>query len=453
MALLALSLAFITSVPAQAAERVWDGSARGDGWNDIGNWVGLGVPAAGDSLLFPVGALKPSNNNDFPAGTVFNVLTYTGAGYTASGNEIGLTGGIVVSHGAGNTILILPISVAASQTFDVSLAGATLFLNGAVDLGGIRTVLTFDGAGQTIVSGNISDGRVLIGGGGIRKNGSGTLYVLQNLTLRGSTVVNGGTLIMDGRMSNSAVTVNASATLRGTGKVGGLTVNSGGTVGPGLTSPDILDSLGDVALNAGSILNIRLNGTSAGLNYDQLRVQGTVTLGGTLNVTAGFAAAIGDTFTIIDNDGTEAVSGMLNGLPEGAEFLIGSESFRISYVGGTGNDVVLTRGKTLWPFSIIAGVSQSTVSHYGNLATVGAMISNQIATVNQRFNDPGVFDGYFKFVVTSVYAFNGDPVDEIAVAHPNHDFKIVYDGYPAQGGGWYGNHLTIWQHGHGRDRA
>jgi len=29
------------------------------------------------------------------------------------------------------------------------------------------------------------------------------------------------------------------------------------------------------------------------------------------------------------------------------------------------------------------------------------------------------------------------------VAHPNHDFKIVYDGYPTQGGGWYGDRLTI----------
>ena len=444
-AFLALSLAFGASAPAGAAERVWDGGARGNGWNDIGNWVGVVVPAAGDDLRFPAGALRLSNNNDYPAGTSFNLLTYAGTGYTASGNEIGLTGGIVVSHGAGNTVLNLPINVEASQTFTVSLAGANLFLNGAVGLDRGRGFLTFDGAGQTLVVGNISGSGIIIGGGGaIRKNGTGTLWILQDLTLGGSMVVNGGTLIVDGRMSNSVVTVNASATLRGTGKVGGLTVNSGGAVSPGLNSPAILDSLGNAALNAGSTFNIQLNGTSVGLNYDQLKVQGTVTLGGTLNVTAGFVAAIGDTFTIIDNDGADAVTGLFNGLPEGAEFLIGTESFQISYAGGTGNDVVLTRGKPLWPFSIIAGVSQSTVSYYGgNLAAVGTLISNQIATVNQRFNDPGVFDGHFKFVVTSVYEFNGDPLDEISVAHPNHDFKIVYDGYPTQGGGWYGGRLTI----------
>jgi len=323
------------AAPVRAAERIWDGSARDDGWNDIGNWVGTGVPVAGDSLRFPAGALKLSNNNDFPAGTSFNVLTYAGAGYTASGNEIGLTGGIVVSHGAGNTVLNLPIHVALNETFTVSLAGANLYLNGLVDLSGTRTILTFDGAGQTVVVGNISDSRVIIGGGTIRKNGTGTLYVLQNLTFGGSTIVNGGRLIMDGRMSNSAVTVNASATLRGTGKVGGLTVNSGGTVGPGLNSPDILDSLGDVALNAGSTFNVRLNGTSVGLNYDQLKVQGTVTLGGTLNVTAGFTAAIGDIFTIIENDGTDDTVGTFAGLPERAILMVNGRPFQISY-GGRG---------------------------------------------------------------------------------------------------------------------
>src|SRR6185436_20012891 len=139
---LVLAVVFLSVSPVVAAERVWDGGARGSGWNDIGNWVGTGVPAAGDSLRFPAGALQPSNNNDFPASTSFNVLTYAGAGYTASGNEIGLTGGIVVSHGAGNTVLNLPINVAVNQTFMVSVAGANLYLNGAVDLAGTRSILT-----------------------------------------------------------------------------------------------------------------------------------------------------------------------------------------------------------------------------------------------------------------------------------------------------------------------
>lgn len=329
--LLALSLGFGASAPIGAAERVWDGGARDNGWNDIGNWVGTGVPAAGDSLRFPAGALQLANNNDFPAGTSFQSLTYAGAGYTATGNEIDLAGGIVVSHGAGNTVLDLPINVTANQTFMVSLAGANLFLNERVDLGRSRSLLTFDGAGQTIVSDNISGSGLTIGGGAIRKNGPGSLYILSHPTLSGATTVNGGTLRVDGSLSNSAVTVNAGATLLGLGKVGGLTANSGSAVSPGGTTQDILDSLGDVALNAGSTLNIRLDGTTAGLNYDQLRVQGTVTLGGALNVTASFVPAVGDRFTLIDNDGSDDVVGTFAGLPEGAVLMLNGRPFKISY--------------------------------------------------------------------------------------------------------------------------
>ena len=52
---------------------------------------------------------------------------------------------------------------------------------------------------------------------------------------------------------------------------------------------------------------------------------------------------IGAAFTLIQNDGTEAVMGTFAGLPQGATLVLGGMTFQISYVGGTGNDVVLTR--------------------------------------------------------------------------------------------------------------
>ena len=324
-----------------AAERVWDGNSRtSNDWTDAANWSSLGPPVDGDDLRFPAGALRPNNHNDFAVGTGFRRMTFAGAGYTVSGNEIGLADGLVVSHGAGITVVNLPINIEVNQTFMVSLAGATLFLNGPVDLGRTRSILTFDGAGQAIVVGNLV-GSGLLGGASIRKNGTGTLYILQHPTFSGPTTVNGGTLRVDGSLSNSVVTLNAGATLLGAGKVGGLTANSGATVSPGASLPDILDSLGDVALNAGSTLNIRLNGTNAGVDYDQLRVQGTVTLGGTLNVTAGFTPAVGERFTLIDNDGTDDVVGTFAGLPEGAVLTINGRPFKISYwdrFGGFGRD-------------------------------------------------------------------------------------------------------------------
>ncbi|MEQ1859258.1 MAG: hypothetical protein ABMA13_04930, partial [Chthoniobacteraceae bacterium] len=51
----------------------------------------------------------------------------------------------------------------------------------------------------------------------------------------------------------------------------------------------------------------------------------------------------GSTFTIIDNAGPAAVSGTFAGLPQDAEFYEDAQWWRISYVGGNGNDVMLTR--------------------------------------------------------------------------------------------------------------
>ena len=55
--------------------------------------------------------------------------------------------------------------------------------------------------------------------------------------------------------------------------------------------------------------------------------------------------APGQAFVLIDNDGTDPVSGTFAGLPEGAGLtgagFSGSVPFRITYAGGTGNDVVV----------------------------------------------------------------------------------------------------------------
>jgi len=50
----------------------------------------------------------------------------------------------------------------------------------------------------------------------------------------------------------------------------------------------------------------------------------------------------GDQFTILNNDGTDAVTGHFSGLPEGATFTGGSQTFTISYGGSDGNDVILS---------------------------------------------------------------------------------------------------------------
>ena len=71
------------------------------------------------------------------------------------------------------------------------------------------------------------------------------------------------------------------------------------------------------------------------------------TASGDLNVTLGFAPAPGVILTLVDNISVGAVTGTFTGLAEGATVTAtyGGDTFRfaISYVGGTGNDIILTR--------------------------------------------------------------------------------------------------------------
>jgi hypothetical protein len=101
-------------------------------------------------------------------------------------------------------------------------------------------------------------------------------------------------------------------------------------------------------------LQIELNGTTAGSGYDQLNVHGTVNLAGiTLNTSLNYNSSVNDQYVIVNNDGTDAVTGTFNGLPQGKKLYIGGQLFQITYTGFTGNDVVLTRLVTPPPPTLV----------------------------------------------------------------------------------------------------
>ncbi len=147
------------------------------------------------------------------------------------------------------------------------------------------------------------------------------------------------TVSINGQRGN--VTVASGGILKGSGTIGSVT-STGGELAPG-NSPGIL-STGNVSFDSSTKLDEEIGGTAAG-SYDQLNVTGTVSLGGaTLNLThyGGFLPSLNDKFTIINNDGTDAVTGTFNGLAQGATFVVDGVTYTINYAGGDGNDVVLT---------------------------------------------------------------------------------------------------------------
>jgi subtilase-type serine protease len=110
--------------------------------------------------------------------------------------------------------------------------------------------------------------------GSLIKSGAGSLILTGDNTYRGPTTVNGGRLAVNGSLT-SAVTVNDSGTLGGSGRIAALQVNNGGTVAPG-NSVGTLQVAGDVNLAAGSTYAVELTPTSS----DQIVATGKVILGG-----------------------------------------------------------------------------------------------------------------------------------------------------------------------------
>ncbi len=110
--------------------------------------------------------------------------------------------------------------------------------------------------------------------GSLIKSGAGTLVLTGDNTYRGTTTVNGGLLAVNGSLT-SAVTVNDSGTLGGSGRIASLTANSGGTVAPG-NSVGTLQVAGDVNLAAGSTYAVELTPTSS----DRIVAGGKAVLGG-----------------------------------------------------------------------------------------------------------------------------------------------------------------------------
>jgi len=115
-----------------------------------------------------------------------------------------------------------------------------------------------------------------------------------------------------------------------------------GTVSPGFDThyTRTLTFNGGYPLSSTGSLDIEIGENG----HDQLDVVGGVTLDGALDVSTlgGFVAAFGDTFTILNNDGTDPIVDTFNGLAEGGLLTADGQQFEISYVGGDGNDVVLT---------------------------------------------------------------------------------------------------------------
>ncbi len=268
--------------------------------------------------------------------------------------------------------------IGSVNTFDLvaphspTLNGLNYPSNGPVNANGttvIRVNATVPVSAATLTVGNNNaDGTfsgVIQDGNGtlsINKTGGGTLTLSGANSYSGTTNVSAGTLLVNGTNSGiGAVNVNNSAILGGTGSIAGaVNVNNSARLAVG-TSPETL-ATGTITFASSAVADVEIGGTSPGngvTGYDQLIVTGNVNLGNAqLNFIpyGGYHPVSGDSFTIIDNRGTNPVTGNFNGLAEGATFTSGDITFSITYMGGTGNDAIIT---TLYTSFVVTTVNDN----------------------------------------------------------------------------------------------
>jgi len=355
-----------------------------------------GTNSYAGSTTIGAGTLSVASDANLGSGTVNlaagSTLAITGA--TTIDNAVALTGNATVSSSANATLsgaisggfnlaktgaAALTLSGSNSYSGTTTVAAGALGIAGDGNLGGDALILaagtTLAISGSTTIDNSlvlagdatvqaasaVTWAGVISGSNTLAKTGAGTLTLSASNTATGTTTVSAGTLSVTGSTAGATTTASG-GTLGGTGTLGGMvTVQNGGILSPGV-SPGTLTVNGDLTMAAGSALAVEINGTTAGTQYDQIIVNGTVDVSGaTLSATHGYASGSGDSYTIIVNDAADAVTGSFSGLAEGATIAAGGNGtvLTASYIGGTGNDFTLTApaNPTVTSVSSISGDS------------------------------------------------------------------------------------------------
>ena len=134
---------------------------------------------------------------------------------------------------------------------------------------------------------------VITGTGGLTQSGTGNLILSGTNTYTGTTIVNSGTLSVNGAIGSSAVTVNSGGTLGGTGTTGAVTVASGGGIAPGNSIGTL--NVASLTLASGSTTTIEVSPTAA----DRINVTGAASLNGTLALVPGAGTYAATTYRLI----------------------------------------------------------------------------------------------------------------------------------------------------------
>ncbi len=336
-----------------------------------------------------------------------NLTGATGVQMTGSGALTLVSGGLIANTSGGIRAGILKGSPSGDLTVNTV---QDIVISSAIPDNGGPTALVKTGAGTLTLSGTTSytgdtylnNGTLVYipplnatyagsihGLGNLTKSGTATLTLTGMSDYSGATTITGGGLCVDGALGpNSAVTLQSSAVLSGSGTIGGDVTATGGTIAlsPGGTI------LGAVTIGSGTLTV----GNATG-NY--------LSTAGGLNVTDGGALLVSPSATIVGNvdlssSAESNFSGVLSGLnsvltldaPAGGTLTVGSSAsstyggivlqagtLKIANTAALGSNALTINGGTL----DLGGWSNFMLT---TLAGAGGMIETSSGTASLLVN-------------------------------------------------------------------
>jgi uncharacterized protein with beta-barrel porin domain len=232
-------------------------------------------------------------------------VTVTGVGTVNGGAGAGI---VAISSGGNGNVIVAPVgsvtgntgifaSAAGTGTANVTITNSLTGTSGtAVQLRGANNLFTMSGPAAALTGRAIGSGTdtFRLSGAGtntfdvsqigagwslLNKAGLSAWTLTGNAAYPGPTTVDAGTLLVNGSLASaSGLTVNAGATLGGTGTVGNTAINSG-TLAPGAPPGNLFGPLtvqGSLSFTAASTYMIQVSPANAG----RTNVTGMATLGG-----------------------------------------------------------------------------------------------------------------------------------------------------------------------------
>ncbi len=155
---------------------------------------------------------------------------------------------------------------------------------------------------------------------------NGTIIIEDGATLvvqgSGTTFTNNGVITLNKTGTSATLQVTAdelinNGTISGTGTLdfAGTTLTNNGTISVG-ASPGQIIVIGDLLQSASAVFIAEIAGEEPGVEFDQLSVQGHLTLGGLLDVSLldGYAPEVGSAFAVITADSISGSFDLVSGL-------------------------------------------------------------------------------------------------------------------------------------------